>query len=117
MIANQPGVPPPDVELVTDLLRAVIDPELGCNIVDLGLIYDIAVDDDGVACITMTTTTPGCPAVSYLKDGVERAALAVPGIAGVEVAVTYEPPWTPDMMSGPTGQLRPVAKPRLWRPW
>lgn len=110
-----------DRESLVDEVRAslggVIDPELGENVVDLGLIYFVAVDESATAHVVMTTTTPGCPAVSYLKDGVERAALAVPGIAGVEVAVTYEPPWTPDMMSGPPGQLRPVAKPRLWCPW
>lgn len=102
---------------VRDSLRAVIDPELGENVVDLGLIYFVAVDDRSTAHVVMTTTTRGCPAVGYLKDGVERAACAVPGVAAAEVAVTYDPPWTPDMMSGPSGQRRPPAKPRFWRPW
>ncbi|MFC3722965.1 metal-sulfur cluster assembly factor [Neoaquamicrobium sediminum] len=102
---------------VRDSLRAVIDPELGENVVDLGLIYFVAVDDRSTAHVVMTTTTRGCPAVGYLKDGVERAACAVPGVAAAEVAVTYEPPWSPDRMSGPPGQWRPPAKPRFWRPW
>lgn len=102
---------------VRDSLRAVIDPELGENVVDLGLIYFVAVDDRSTAHVVMTTTTRGCPAVGYLKDGVERAACAVPGVTAAEVAVTYAPPWSPDMMSGPSGQRRPPAKPRFWRPW
>ena len=56
----------------------VIDPELGYNIVDLGLVYDVEVEDGGVADITMTTTTRGCPATSYLKDGARDAAWSVP---------------------------------------
>ena len=102
---------------VRDSLRAVIDPELGENVVDLGLIYFVAVDDRSTAHVVMTTTTRGCPAVGYLKDGVERAACAVPGVAAAEVAVTYEPPWSPDMMASASRQQRVPAKPRFWRPW
>ncbi len=87
------------VERIKDALRLVIDPELGYNIVDLGLIYDVAVEDGGVAHITMTTTTRGCPATSYLKDGARDAAWVVPAVEFVDVKLTYEPPWTPEMMS------------------
>jgi metal-sulfur cluster biosynthetic enzyme len=87
------------VERIKDALRLVIDPELGYNIVDLGLIYDVAVEDSGVAHTTMTTTTRGCPATSYLKDGARDATCAVPAVKFVEVELTYEPPWTPEMMS------------------
>ena len=59
---------------IRDALRNVIDPELGYNVVDLGLIYDIAVEEGGVVRITMTTTTPGCPAAGYLKEGVANSA-------------------------------------------
>jgi|TARA_R110000787_G_scaffold20613_7_gene61380 metal-sulfur cluster biosynthetic enzyme len=104
-------------DTVRDALRGVIDPELGENLIDLGLIYFVAVDDHATAHVVMTTTTQGCPAVGYLKDGVQRAALAVPGVEAAEVAVTYDPPWSPDMMSGPEGARRPKAKPRAWRPW
>lgn len=105
------------VDAVRDALRGVIDPELGENLIDLGLIYFVAVDDRATAHVVMTTTTQGCPAVGYLKDGVQRAALAVPGVEAAEVALTYDPPWTPDMMAGPPGQRRPTTKPRFWRPW
>jgi metal-sulfur cluster biosynthetic enzyme len=86
-------------ERIRDALRLVIDPELGYNIVDLGLVYDVAVGDGGVANITMTTTTPGCPATGYLKDGARDAASSVPTVGFVDVKLTYEPRWTPQMMS------------------
>jgi metal-sulfur cluster biosynthetic enzyme len=104
-------------DTVREALRGVIDPELGENVVDLGLIYFVAVDDRATAHVVMTTTTRGCPAVGYLKDGVERAATAVPGVVTAEVAMAYDPPWTPDMMSVSPGRPRPAAKPRFWRPW
>jgi metal-sulfur cluster biosynthetic enzyme len=98
-------------------LRSVIDPELGENLIDLGLIYFVAVDDRATAHVVMTTTTPGCPAVSYLKDAVQRAAVSVSGVRAAEAVVTYDPPWHPDMMTGSEGRRRPTAKPRSWRPW
>jgi len=91
-------------------LRMVIDPELGENIVDLGLIYDVSVSANGAADILMTMTMPGCPASAYLSDAAQAAAGIVEGIHHVEVQVTYEPRWTPEMMNdearrrlGPTG--------------
>ena len=95
---------PPDgkadaVEPVREALRRVIDPELGWNIVDLGLVYEIAVEEGGVVHIIMTTTTPGCPATNYLKQGAGDAAGDVPGIEFVDVKLTYEPRWVPEMMS------------------
>ena len=83
---------------IRQALRLVIDPELGENVVDLGLIYAIEVEE-GVVRIDMTTTTRGCPATAYLKDAVETAAWALPGIHYVEVKLTYEPPWTPELMN------------------
>ena len=87
------------VDRIRDALREVIDPEIGYNIVDLGLVYDVFVSPDGVARIVMTMTTPGCPATHYLKAGVSEAAARVSGVQAVDVSVTYEPPWTPEMMS------------------
>jgi metal-sulfur cluster biosynthetic enzyme len=87
------------VDRVREALRQVIDPELGYNIVDLGLVYDVAVGDGGVATIVMTTTTPGCPATSYLKAGAGEAAAAVEGVEFADVKLTYEPRWTPEMMT------------------
>lgn len=83
---------------VEEALKDVVDPELGVNIVDLGLIYDVAVEEGGVVRVTMTTTTRGCPASGYLKEAVGNCVWHVPGVEYAEVHMTYEPPWTPDMM-------------------
>jgi metal-sulfur cluster biosynthetic enzyme len=84
---------------IRQALRQVIDPELGYNIVDLGLVYDVAVEEGGVVRVTMTTTTPGCPATNYLKAGAAESASDVPGVEFVDVKLTYEPRWTPELMS------------------
>lgn len=86
-------------EEVRTSLRQVIDPELGYNIVDLGLIYEVLVGTDGAAFVSMTTTTPGCPATNYLLEGTRECTSAVAGIQTVEVELTYDPPWSPEMMS------------------
>jgi metal-sulfur cluster biosynthetic enzyme len=82
------------VRHVRDALRVVIDPELGHNIVDLGFVYDISVVA-GAARITMTATTPGCPAVRFLIECVASAAARVPDVRSVDIAMTFDPPWTP----------------------
>lgn len=87
------------VEQIMTSLREVIDPELGYNIVDLGLIYDVVVGADGTTTVAMTTTTPGCPATNYLRQGVQERTEAVEGIKQVQVDLTYEPRWEPEMMS------------------
>lgn len=83
---------------VKNALRGVIDPELGYNIVDLGFVYDVAVDDD-IARITMTATSRGCPAASFLKEGAANSALQVAGIGSAEVTMTFDPPWQPSMIA------------------
>src|SRR5665811_2333716 len=90
---------PPDVDTLAGRLRLVIDPELGVNIVDLGLVYGAEVVD-GVAHVLMTTTTPACPIGSFLSDQVRWALLGVDGIHEVEIELTHEPPWSPERMSG-----------------
>ncbi|HZV57119.1 MAG TPA: metal-sulfur cluster assembly factor [Sphingobium sp.] len=85
-------------EIVMAALRRVIDPELGYNIVDLGLIYRVEIDG-GAVHVTMTTTTRGCPATDYLRNGAGDAVESALGVESVTVDLTYEPPWTPDMMS------------------
>ncbi|MBR0795008.1 metal-sulfur cluster assembly factor [Bradyrhizobium jicamae] len=80
---------------IRDALRVVIDPELGENVVDLGFVYDISVVDSAVR-ITMTATTPGCPATGFLRAGVENAAASVPGVGTVNVEMTFEPQWSAD---------------------
>lgn len=79
-------------------LKGVIDPELGYNIVDLGLVYDIVIED-GAASIRMTTTHQGCPATNALKQGAEAATRSVEGIGSVAVNLTWLPPWSPELMS------------------
>ena len=87
------------VDRIREALREVVDPEIGYNIVDLGLAYDVSLGQDGIARIVMTMTTPGCPATHYLKAGATEAVGRVPGVQTVDVSVTYEPRWTPEMMS------------------
>ena len=80
-------------------LYDVIDPELGINIVDLGLIYRVELDDSSVT-ITMTMTSPACPLRDYLQDLVESAVTArVPDAQRVVVEIVTEPPWTEELMS------------------
>ncbi len=85
-------------EDVREALRRVVDPELGVNVVDLGLIYGIAVADGAVK-VTMTLTAPGCPLAATLVRGVEEAARSVPGVVRAEVEVVWSPPWSPDRIS------------------
>ena len=85
------------VDRVRQALRVVIDPELGENIVDLGFVYDI-VAEAGAVRIKMTATTAGCPATSFLREGVRAAASTVPGVVYADVTMTFEPPWTPDFI-------------------
>jgi metal-sulfur cluster biosynthetic enzyme len=88
----------PTGEELREALREVFDPELGYNIVDLGLIYDIAIEGSR-ATITMTMTTPGCPAVDIIRNGVFERASAIPGLTEVAVDVVWNPPWNADRMS------------------
>jgi metal-sulfur cluster biosynthetic enzyme len=80
-------------------LRQVIDPEIGVNIVDLGLVYRIEVDGARVR-IAMTMTSPACPLADYLKDLVASAVRdRVPDVTDVDIVLEWEPPWDPGMMS------------------
>lgn len=84
--------------VVLDALRQVIDPEIGCNLVDLGLIYDIAIHGSHVK-VTMTLTTPGCPMHESLVGGVQVALLNLEGVDDAEVELVWDPPWHPSMMT------------------
>lgn len=88
-----------DVHLLQDLLHGVIDPEIGVNIVDLGLVYDIRVTSDGMAQVRMTLTTPGCPLSAYMDDSVRSALWGAPGVSDVDLQIIWDPPWSTDMMS------------------
>jgi metal-sulfur cluster biosynthetic enzyme len=87
-----------DETTIHETLRQIIDPELDCNIVDLGLVYGIVIDGAKVT-VTMTLTTPGCPMHESIAWGVQSALLNLEGIEEVEVQLTWEPPWTPARMS------------------
>ena len=83
---------------VLEALRQVIDPEIGMNLVDLGLIYSVHTSA-GHAEVIMTLTTAGCPMHDSLTRGVKTALLQLPGIQSAEVQVVWDPPWHPSMMS------------------
>lgn len=96
-------VPPDEAELMAHL-ASVIDPELGVGIVDLGLVYEAYVED-GVAHVRMTTTTPACPIGAFLEDQIRRELFRVNGVVDVEVELTFDPPWSPAMMSDRAKEL------------
>jgi metal-sulfur cluster biosynthetic enzyme len=73
----------------------VIDPELGLNIVELGLVYELELDGDDVT-VVMTLTTPGCPMQAPIMDGVHRVLSAVPWVGATTVQLVWEPRWTPE---------------------
>jgi FeS assembly SUF system protein len=84
---------------ILDAIRTVFDPEIPVNIFELGLIYDVLVDANGVAGIQMTLTAPGCPAAQSLPVEVARKVKAVEGVTDAKVDVVWDPPWTQDRMS------------------
>ena len=86
---------PATEEQVMHALGSVLDPELGMSVVELGLIYNVAIEGDRVA-ITMTLTAPGCPIHDAMSEWVQQAVMKVPGVTDVEVTITFDPPWTPD---------------------
>jgi metal-sulfur cluster biosynthetic enzyme len=96
---NEDGAPAnetisPDIAKLA--LRKVKDPELGLNIVDLGLVYEIVVDANNNIHVDMTLTSPGCPAGPQIMTDVERALQALPGVGDVELNLVWSPYWTPE---------------------
>jgi metal-sulfur cluster biosynthetic enzyme len=83
---------------ILQTLRQVIDPEIDCNIVDLGLIYNVAIDGSKVT-VQMTLTTQGCPMHESIAYGVKMALLNIEGIDEAEVEIVWDPPWHPSMMT------------------
>jgi metal-sulfur cluster biosynthetic enzyme len=88
----------PTKDEVIEALRDVEDPELGMDIVELGLLYDVEVDGPKVV-VTHSLTSIGCPAGPMIQEGIHDAASAVPGVDEVDVELTWDPPWTPERMS------------------
>jgi metal-sulfur cluster biosynthetic enzyme len=86
-------------QAIRQALYQVYDPELGVNIMDLGLVYDVALSAEGFVEITMTLTTPGCPMHEAIGDGVGAALHGIAGLTGGEITLVWEPRWTPDMLS------------------
>ncbi|WP_043933077.1 metal-sulfur cluster assembly factor [Bacillus sp. EB01] len=80
-------------------LELVIDPELGIDIVNLGLVYDVEMDEEGVATVTMTLTAMGCPLAGTIVDQVKRALADIPEVKDTEVNIVFNPPWSREMMS------------------
>jgi FeS assembly SUF system protein len=97
--ANGPSTPEALRTLVVEAIRTCYDPEIPVNVYDLGLIYDVDVDNNGLVTIEMTLTSPACPVAGTLPGEVEAKARGVPGVVDVRLEVVWDPPWTPDMMS------------------
>jgi len=80
--------------LIRDELKNVIDPEIGLDVINLGLIYDVKIDGANVA-VVMTLTSPGCPVAGMFMANVKNAVEAIPGVAQCAVELTFNPPWDP----------------------
>ena len=87
------------VDEVTDALRDVIDPELGLDFVELGLIYDVEVDEDGTVRVVYTLTSPGCPIGPQVSEQITEFVGELDGVNDVQPTMTFSPPWTPERMS------------------
>jgi FeS assembly SUF system protein len=84
---------------IVDAIKTVFDPEIPVNLYEMGLIYEIRVDENMIAHITMTLTAPNCPEAEYLPVEVRNVVKTVEGREDVDVVVTFDPPWNEDMMS------------------
>jgi metal-sulfur cluster biosynthetic enzyme len=98
---NEPGSPMASSDAITPdiaklALRKVKDPELGLNIIDLGLVYEITVDASNNVHVDMTLTSPGCPAGPQIMTDVERMLQGLPGVGEVEINLVWSPYWTPE---------------------
>lgn len=87
------------VDDVTEALTNVIDPELGLDFVELGLVYDVEVEDGGKVAITFTLTTPGCPIGPQVTEQMKEFVGELEGVTSVEPRLVFTPPWTPEKMS------------------
>jgi FeS assembly SUF system protein len=101
--APSTALPKAELDGLTDqivaALKTVYDPEIPADIYELGLIYNVDIDDDRFVAIEMTLTAPGCPVAGEMPTWVENAVSAVPGVAGAKVTMTFDPPWDQSRMS------------------
>ena len=102
-ITSSTVIPPAEVERLTDdiiqALKSVYDPEIPADIFELGLIYKVEIDDERLAHVEMTLTSPNCPSAAELPVMVEQAVAMVSGVSGAKVEVVWDPPWDPSRMS------------------
>ena len=102
-VVSASTIPADELARLTDdivsALKTVYDPEIPADIYELGLVYKIDIEDDRSVKIDMTLTAPGCPVAGEMPGWVENAVGAVEGVSGVEVNMTFDPPWSPDRMS------------------
>ena len=105
--------------LVAGRLRDIIDPEIGVNIVDLGLVYDIVIETDihsqeRKLTVSYSTTTPGCPLRRFIEQQIVTAVRRVDGVDSSEVEFVTDPPWSPDMVSGNVTLFSGRSKSASW---
>jgi metal-sulfur cluster biosynthetic enzyme len=95
---EMPTPPVPSSDAIRKALRAVKDPELNLNIIDIGLVYDVESDQAGNVRVEMTLTSPGCPAGGEIIEDVKRVVGDMEGVSSVDVQLVWDPYWTPDKM-------------------
>ena len=103
--AAEAGQAPPVTEArVRDELKNVIDPEIGIDMINLGLVYDVKVDGSSVY-VVMTLTSPGCPVAGMFINAVHAAVMSVPGVTECKVDLTFSPPWDPRTMASEEAKM------------
>ena len=86
-------------EQVIDILKEIVDPEIGVNVVDLGLVYGVEFPESDSVTVRMTLTTPGCPLHDTITRSAEMAIETLPGVSKAQVDIVWDPPWTPEMLT------------------
>ncbi len=86
-------------EEIVNILKTIFDPEIPVNIYDLGLIYEVNVEEDGKVRVVMTLTSPNCPVAESMPEEVFDKVSSIEGVSHVDVNLTFDPPWTKDMLS------------------
>jgi len=95
--------PPLDDALILERLRLLDDPEVGLNIVDLGMVRSVAHDAAGNVCVVITPTSPNCPMHDQIVEGARMVVASVPGVNTADIVMSFDPPWSPDWIT-PAGR-------------